>query len=151
MITPPIELEELVPHRRPMLLLSRIVSFDDQSASTHSIVEAHWPMIVAEGANALILIELVAQTAAVNNGWELLQHEGPRADSRGWIVGIKSATIEVDLIPIGTQIEVESVNQFAYDNFREIRGIAKVEGRQVAEVTLQLMRAEPFPNSKGQG
>ncbi len=151
MTTPPIELEELVPHRRPMLLLSKIVSFDDQSASTHSVVESHWPMIGIGGANALILIELVAQTAAVNNGWELLQHAGPGADSRGWIVGIKSATIEVDLLPIGTQIEVESINQFAYDNFREIRGIAKIEGRQVAEATLQLMRAEPFPNSTGQG
>ena len=147
MTTPPIELEALVPHRRPMLLISEIVSFDDQSASTKSIVAAHWPLTGPRGANALILVELVAQTAAVNNGWELLKRDGPGTDRRGWIVGIKSAVFQVDTIPIDTAIVVESVNQFAYDNFREIRGIAKIAGTAVAEVTLQLMQAEPLPPS----
>lgn len=148
---PQIDLEDVVPHRRPMLLLSKIISFDDLSATTQAIVETDWPLVDERGANALILVELVAQTAAVNNGWQLMQHEGPGADSRGWIVGIKSATLQADTLPIGTTVEVESVNQFAYDSFREIKGIATIEGKQVAEVTLQLMQAEPLEKSIDEG
>ena len=151
MTTPPIELEDLVPHRRPMLLVSKIISYDDQSAVTQSTVESHWPMTDENGANALNLIELVAQTAGVNNGWELVKRDGPGADSRGWIVGIKSATIWMKRLPIGTTIVVESINQFAYDNFREIKGVATIDGKAVAEVTLQLMQAEPLVESTDQG
>lgn len=151
MTTQPYELEDLLPHRRPMLLVSEIVSFDDQSARTRSIVAPHWPMVDSKGANALILVELVAQTAGINNGWELVKRDGSGADSRGWIVGIKSASFQVDLLPIGTTIEVESVNQFAYDNFREIKGVATIGGREAAEVTLQLMQAEPLEDANDQG
>lgn len=148
MTTPPIELEALVPHRRPMLLISEIIAFDDQSAATQSVVGRDWPLMGADGVNALILIELVAQTAAINNGWELFKRDGPGTDRRGWIVGIKSARFRIAAIAPNTTIRVESVNQFAYDNFREIQGIAKIEGKPVAEVLLQLIQAEPLNPSE---
>jgi predicted hotdog family 3-hydroxylacyl-ACP dehydratase len=148
MTTPRIELEALVPHRRPMLLISEIIAFDDQSAATRSVVGRDWPLVGPDGVNALILIELVAQTAAINNGWELFKRDGPGTDRRGWIVGIKSARFRIAAIAPDTTIRVESVNQFAYDNFREIQGIAKIEGKPVAEVLLQLMQAEPLNPSE---
>ena len=84
-----------------------------------------------------------AQTAAINNGWELIQRQGPNRDHRGWIVGIKSARLFVDCIAIGANIIVESRNQFEYENFREIHGVARIGDQIAAEVTLQLMQAEP--------
>lgn len=137
-----IEIESLVPHRGPMLLISEIISFDARSASTRSVVADHWPLVGQRGADVMVLIELVAQTAAVNNGWELLQREGPQADHRGWIVGIKSARFRVDALPIGTTVMVESFNQIEYDNFRVVRGTATIGGTVAAEVTLQLMQAQ---------
>jgi len=148
MTTPRIELEALVPHRRSMLLISEIIAFDDQSAATRSVVGRDWPLMGPDGVNALILIELVAQTAAINNGWELFKRDGPGTDRRGWIVGIKSARFRIAAIALDTTIRVESVNQFAYDNFREIQGIATIEGKPVAEVLLQLMQAEPLNPSE---
>jgi len=58
-------------------------------------------------------------------------------------VGIKSARLFVDFIAVGTTITIESRNQFEYDNFREIQGVAKIGNQIAAEVTLQLMQAEP--------
>jgi hypothetical protein len=55
------------------------------------------------------------------------------------------------VLPVGTTIEVESINQFAYDNFREIKGVATIEGRQVAEVTLQLVQADPLQETTDMG
>jgi len=37
------------------------------------VVRESWPLTGADGADPLVLIELVAQTAAVNNVWELIQ------------------------------------------------------------------------------
>ena len=145
MCAKPIEIESLVRHRGPMLLISEIVSFDARSASTRSVVADHWPLVDHQEANVMVLIELVAQTAAVNNGWELLQREGPRADSLGWIVGIKSARFQLEAVPIGTTVMVESFNQIEYNNFRVIHGIATIDGRVAAEVTLQLMQAQSEP------
>lgn len=142
-MTGPMTIEALVPHRGLMLLISEIIAYDDQQAAASAMVAETWPLTTRAGADPLVLIELVAQTAALNNGWELVQRQGPDRDHRGWIVGIKSARLFVDRIAIGTTITIESRNQFQYDNFREIKGVAKIGDQLVAEVTLQLMQAEP--------
>lgn len=136
-------LETLLPHRGRMLLLSEIVSFDPQGATTRAVVREGWPLTGPDGADPLVLIELVAQTAAVNNVWELIQTQGPERDHRGWIVGIKSARLGVDRIPLGTALVIRSRNQFAYEEFREIEGTVSVEGEAIAEVALQLVQAAP--------
>ncbi len=141
-MTAPVTIETLVPHRGRMLLISEIIAYDHQQATTTAVVTEEWPLTTSDGADPLVLIELVAQTAAVNNGWELLQRQGSERDNRGWIVGIKSARLLVDSIPLGTSISIESRNQFQYDSFREIQGVAKIGSQVAAEVTLQLMQAE---------
>jgi predicted hotdog family 3-hydroxylacyl-ACP dehydratase len=143
MSAPAPDLETLLPHRGGMLLLSEIVSFDTQGATTRAVVRETWPLTGADGADPLVLIELVAQTAAVNNGWEIIRSQGPERDHRGWIVGIKSARLDVDRIPLGTALEIRSQNQFAFEEFREIEGTVSVAGEIVAEVALQLVQAAP--------
>jgi predicted hotdog family 3-hydroxylacyl-ACP dehydratase len=136
------DLESLLPHRGSMLLLSQILSFDDQKAVTRAVVSDHWPMSGNKGVDAVVLIELVAQTAGVNNGWVLSQQESPELDHRGWIVGIKHARLFVATIPLGTVVETSSENIFAYENLREVRGTARIGSQVAAEVTLQLMQAD---------
>lgn len=142
-MTGPIDIEKLAPHRGLMLLISEIIAYDEQQAAAAAVVTERWPLTTPAGADPLVLIELVAQTAALNNGWEIIQRQGPDRDHRGWIVGIKSARLFVDRIAIGTTITIESRNQFEYDKFREIQGVAKIGNQVAAEVTLQLMQAEP--------
>jgi predicted hotdog family 3-hydroxylacyl-ACP dehydratase len=126
-----------------MLLIEQIVAFDPQGAVTRAVVNERWPLTGPAGADPLVLIELVAQTAAVNNGWEIIQRQGPERDHRGWIVGIKSARLFVERIALGTTLTIASRNRFAYENFREIEGTVTIANEVAAEVTLQLMQAEP--------
>ncbi len=142
MPTETIAIEALLPHRGPMLLISEIISFEDRKAATRATAGRHWPLADDQGVDALILIELVAQTAAVNNGWELFKRDGPGGDHRGWIVGIKLARFFVESIPLGTDIVVTSENSFEYENFREIHGEAFIGSTQAAVVELQLMQAK---------
>ena len=141
MQTDQINIDDLLPHRKPMRLITKILFFDDQKAITHSIVSLNWPLTDPKGVNALILIELVAQTAGINNGWKLLKSEGLAADHRGWIVGIKKAELMVGNLALGTLIVTTSENRFEFENFREIHGVTTVDGKVVGEITLHLMKA----------
>ena len=143
MLTDSMTIEMLVPHRGLMLLISEIITLEDQHAVATAVVTEKWPLTTRAGANPLVLIELVAQTAALNNGLEIIQGDGPNGDHRGWIVGIKSARLFVDRIVVGTKITIESRNQFKYETFREVQGVAKIGNQIAAEVTLQLLQAEP--------
>lgn len=143
MLTDSMTIEMLVPHRGLMLLISEITNLEDQQAAATAVVSEKWPLTTQAGANPLVLIELVAQTAALNNGLEIIQTHGPNGDHRGWIVGIKSARLFVDCIAVGTTIMIESRNQFRFESFREVYGVARIGGRIAAEVTLQLIQAEP--------
>lgn len=140
---PVADLETLVPHRGGMLLVSEIVSFDGQGATTRAVVREGWPLTDAAGADPLVLIELVAQTAAVNNGWEIIRRHGPERHHRGWIAGIRSARLGVDRLALGAVLEIRSQNRYAYEDFREIEGTVSLGGEVVADVTLQLVQAPP--------
>ena len=133
--------ESLLPHRGQMLLISEIVSFDSRMAITRAVVAENWPMTDPHGADAMVLIELVAQTAGINNGWTLVQEKGPEVDHRGWIVGIKHARLFSKKVPLGTVIETTSENTFAYEGLREVSGTVRIGSQVAAQVTLQLMQA----------
>lgn len=140
MTVDPIEIQTLLPHRGRMLLISDIICLDAQKATTHALALQSWPLQSPYGVNALILIELVAQTAGIFNGYTALKDEGANANVRGWIVGVKSAKFFIDHIPVGTLIETTAENQFEYDQLRETHGVAKMGNRIIGEATLQLMR-----------
>ena len=57
-------IEKLIPHRAPMRLVQDIVRIDDDSIETASIVQDSWPTARDGRVRTLILIELIAQTAA---------------------------------------------------------------------------------------
>jgi predicted hotdog family 3-hydroxylacyl-ACP dehydratase len=138
-----VQLEDLLPHRDGMLLVGDVIELREDKTVSKSVVAAHWPMTDQRGAQVLVLVELAAQTAGINNGWQNRLRHGPDADTRGWIVGVKSARFDVDVLPLGAEIRVTSENSFEFDGFREIRSTAEVDGRPAAQITLQLMQAEP--------
>lgn len=137
-----IAITELLPHRGDMLLIEEILELDEQQARTRSTVRERWPMADQDGVQALILVELAAQTAGVNNGWQMRRRHGADANHRGWIVGIKSAHFDIDRLPLGAQVIVAARNQFEFEGFREIEATASIAEKQVARIVLQLMQAD---------
>lgn len=141
---PPVDLsiEALLPHRGRMLLLGEILQADKALAVSRQTVSDQWPLCDDEGVSPIILIELVAQTAGICNGLDRVATHGVEADRKGWLVGIKKTIIEVDRLPLGAEIIVKAKNHFVFDSFREIGGTAHMGERQIAEVVLQVVRAE---------
>ena len=58
-------IEEILPHRGRMLLIEEVLVADGEKAVTRSTVSERWPLTDARGVDALVLIELAAQTAGI--------------------------------------------------------------------------------------
>lgn len=135
--------ESILPHRGPMLLIDEILALDDSCAVTRSVVTKKWPLCDGRNASAIVLIELVAQTSGIHNGFIREKLEGSAAGTRGWIVGIRQARFLVDTLPVGTELITRTENQMEFEGFRDICGRVEIDRQMVAEIALQLLRAAP--------
>ena len=84
-----IDIETLIPHRDRMRFLDAVMTVDAEKAVTSATVTEDWPFYAEGSVDILVTIELVAQTAALLEGWKRLQSK--RGGATGWLVGIKSA------------------------------------------------------------
>lgn len=126
-----------------MLLIDEILVLDDRCAVTRSVVTEKWPLCDGRNANAIVLIELVAQTSGIHNGFIRDKIEGGSSGTRGWIVGIRQARFRVDALPVGAELVTRAENRMEFEGFRDICGRVERDGRTVAEIDLQLLRAAP--------
>ena len=138
----PPDIETLLPHRGRMKLVEEIVALDEDHAVTRATVRPGWPMSDGRRVSAVILIELVAQTAGINNGWVRIQRCGPDVDRKGWIVGISEADLHVDRVACGTALTIRAENRFAFEGFREVVGTVEAGGKVMARAVLLLLRSE---------
>jgi predicted hotdog family 3-hydroxylacyl-ACP dehydratase len=125
-----------------MLLIDDILSVDRNHAVSQTRISDQWPGYDGSAVSPLLIIELVAQTSGLSNGLDRMMTEGPAADKRGWIVGIKEARFSACRLVPGTLIITEASNSFKFEGFREIKGASRIGTDVVGEVVLQVMRSE---------
>jgi len=129
-----VEIDTLIPHRRPLRLIDEILSVDEDSAMSAASINRQWPLLTDGAVNPIVLIELVAQTAAALGG---LKKKKEAAVGGGLIVGIKSANFFIDEIPMNSRIITRSTTRLLLDNFKEITGVVRINDAVVAEIALQ--------------
>ena len=137
-----VALEALLPQRRPMLLLDAVLAGDTHFAVTCSIVRPEWPLAGETGVDALVLIEIAAQTAGISCSWGRLQQKGPDSEQKGWIVAIKRAELHLAELPFGAHIRAEGRNTICYGGFQEVNATLSLNGACIAEVVLQLYQPQ---------
>lgn len=135
-----VSVEGLLPHRGRMRLVDEIIELDEERAVTLSTVKEEWPFFDGRAVNALVLIELVAQTAGISNSWGGILRHGDEFERRGWLVGIKESRFSTGSIPLNARITTRCENQFKMDRYREILGTVRIDSDVVAEVRLQLIQ-----------
>jgi len=96
------DIETLIPHRTPMRLAQTIVNIEDDTIETASVVLDSWPSARDGYVRTLVLIELIAQTAAALQGWRE-RHERPNG-AGGLLVGVHEAKLHEAALPIGAQL-----------------------------------------------
>jgi predicted hotdog family 3-hydroxylacyl-ACP dehydratase len=135
-----IDIEAMIPHRDRMRLIDAVVAVDDQRAVTAATVTEDWPLYRDGSVDILVTIELVAQTAALLEGWKRLQ--SGREGTSGWLVGIKTADFCCPRLLVPTMLITEVDRSYALESYAVFSGTVRVGDEVVAAMMIQAFRPE---------
>jgi predicted hotdog family 3-hydroxylacyl-ACP dehydratase len=133
-------IEALIPHRDRMRLIDTVLEVDDDKAVTAAIVTEDWPLCRDGFVDTLVTVELVAQTAALLEGWKRLKTG--RGSVSGWLVGIKTADFHRPGLPVAATLVTEVTKSYALESYAVFGGTVSLGDQIVAVVSIQTVRAE---------
>ena len=133
-----IDIEALIPHREPIKIISEVIDLQENSGAAVAIVNPGWPLYNGKEVNPLVLIEAIAQTSALMEGYK--RSKQGKEGVRGWLVGIKSAEFHVAAIPDKTRLTIYVNSLYSFDNYGVIEGVVKSGENVVVTAVLQAMR-----------
>lgn len=140
-------LDELLPHRPPMVLLDEVESFDAAERRLVARVSiGEGQMFLSDGAVPnWVAVEYMAQAAAALAGcWDRTIRPGcpPRP---GLLLGTRRLTLGVDAFPVGGTYFVTAINEFSDDEAASFScSMADDSGRVVASAVLNAYRPPDF-------
>jgi predicted hotdog family 3-hydroxylacyl-ACP dehydratase len=135
-----IDIETLIPHRDRMRFLDAVITVDAEKAVTSATVTEDWPLYAEGSVDILVTIELVAQTAALLEGWKRLQSK--RGGATGWLVGIKSADFRCPRLVVPTTLITEVVRSYALEGYAVFTGTVSSGAESVAAMQIQAFRPD---------
>jgi 3-hydroxyacyl-[acyl-carrier-protein] dehydratase len=134
------EIEALIPHRWPILLVDRIVEYDAEAkrivgikgvAATEWFFQGHFPGLpVVPG---VIQVEALAQTMAV-----YVAKQPGFGDRIGLFAGIDDCRFKRVVVP-GDVLRLEVTMEKLGSRFGRARGVASVDGEVSCEATLSFV------------
>ncbi|MBN1663091.1 MAG: hypothetical protein JW943_05770 [Deltaproteobacteria bacterium] len=135
----PMDIEALIPHRDRMKLIDGVLYVGDEGAATTARVSDRWPLYEDGSVDPIVLIELVAQTAAVHISAKR-QDGGHAADKRGWMVGIKKADFFRDRIPVDSGLKTSVKRLYEIDHYCVLEGEVFSGADLLCRVQIQVLR-----------
>jgi len=133
-----VDIESLIPHREKIKIISGILEIKETTAISTAMVNPDWPSYDGAAVNSLVLIEAIAQTAAIVEGYKRKQQG--KDGVKGWLVGIKSAEFNMEKIPVNTSLIIMIENKYTFDNYAVVEGTIKTGEKVLATVVLQALR-----------
>ena len=135
-----LNIEDFIPHREPILIISEVIELNEESGITGAVVKSSWPLYDGNGVNSLVLIEAIAQTAALIEGYK--KKKQGKGGVKGWLVGIKSAEFKQASIPVDTRLVIAVKSLYSFDNYGVIEGTVKSGEDLLAVAVLQALRMD---------
>jgi predicted hotdog family 3-hydroxylacyl-ACP dehydratase len=132
------DIEALIPHRDRMKLIDSVLDLNDEESVTSALVSDRWPLHRDAFVDPIVLIEVVAQTAAAHICGR--RKSDKTVDRRGWMVGIKNADFFCDLIPVNTLLTTTVKNMYQMENYSVLEGEVKAGPDLLCRVQIQILR-----------
>ena len=132
----PMAAERLIPHRPPMRLVDRLLSFDDAGGLTEACQREDSVLVSADGTlDPVMLVELIAQSYATVKGYDDLVNGRPVME--GFLVGIRKLRITGKAFANDRLLTtVKTVGTF--EGFAVVEGAVTRNGEEIASGTLKL-------------
>jgi predicted hotdog family 3-hydroxylacyl-ACP dehydratase len=134
------DIEEFIPHREPIRIISEVIEINDDFAITGAVVKSSWPLYDGKTVNSLVFIEAIAQTAALVEGYK--KKKQGKAGAKGWLVGIKNAEFKLAALPVNTRVVIEVKSLYSFDNYGVIEGVVKAGEDVLVVAVLQAFRMD---------
>lgn len=125
----PVEAESFLPHRPPMLFVERLLEREGDRAIAETTLPSRGIAICNGRLLPEYFIELIAQTAALANGYDLFCED--KAPTDGMLVGVASFSI-VGKACSGHVVRIETDKTFTYGPVNVIHGSVWDGERQLA-------------------
>ena len=135
-----LNIEDFIPHREPIRIISEVIEINEESAITGAVVNSNWPLYDGDAVNSLVLIEAIAQAAALIEGYK--KKKQGKAGVKGWLVGIKSAEFKQATIPVDTRLVIAVKSLYSFDNYGVIEGTVKSGEDVLVVAVLQALRMD---------
>lgn len=134
-----LDIESFIPHRERMKLIDGILKISEEETITMAKVSESWPLYqkTSDSVEAIVLIEILAQTAAVHIG---RKPEDRKEYRRGWLVGIKNADFFQDRIPVNTILTATVKNLYEIDFYTVIEGEVRAGKEPLCRLQIQVLR-----------
>ena len=136
------EIAEILPHRYPMLMVDRIVDFNEESIIGIKNIAANEPYFTGHFPGypvmpGVLIIESMAQVSGI-----LVAKLAPHTRGRlMFLASVEEAKFRKPVVP-GDQLRIEMKMLRLKHTVAKMQGIASVEGQVVAEATLMCKLTE---------
>jgi len=105
-----IPVSELVPHDPPMVLLDRILAFEESTLVAEVIIRADSMFCDGDGVPGWVGLEYMAQAVAAHAGLQARKRGEPPAI--GYLLGTRSYLCEAETFPVGEKLTVHVESLF---------------------------------------
>jgi len=127
-----LDLQAMLPHRKPMLMISEILSYDEQGLEASSLIEAANPLLQDDGRfPGFATLELLAQASGLFLGLNLDGSAAP-----GAIVSVRNMQIYKSNLGIDKPIHVKVNFLGGSGSAAMFQGLAYQEDVLVSDATL---------------
>lgn len=135
-ISLPLDVEYIIPHRRPIRLIDRLLECTEGSAVGEATIGPENVLLDEDGnADRAIFVELMAQTYAACKGyWEIVQGKSVR---KGFLVAVRSLSINGDL-SVGDRAVIRVKTGTIFGAFAVVDGAVFRDGLKLASANLKL-------------
>ena len=131
-----INIDDLIPHRGRMKLITAALEIDKDHAVTISTVTNLWPLLDGASVSPISLIELVAQTAGVLSCWK--KGANRAVYTSGLLTGINSAEFFVDTVPLGAELITTVRTRYSLEDYEAMEGSVMMDQQCLCIIQLQI-------------
>jgi predicted hotdog family 3-hydroxylacyl-ACP dehydratase len=140
-VYPPIV--ELVPHRPPMLLLDRVLSYDGELVVCETILGPESPFAERGEVPAVVGIEYMAQTIAAGAGLSA-REKGNEGGKTGFLLGCRSLKLAVDSFQVGDRLTIAARRTWGENQLGSFACTVERDGEVLVEGALTVYQG-PIP------
>ncbi len=127
-------IEALLPHRMPMRLVDGVLEIDENHIRTFSVVKETWPLSSGRGAEMILAVEIIAQSAAALYHQRKKRSGEPQID---FLVGIKDARFYEEILPLHGELTADVRIVSAIGNYGIFQGNLKHGAEILCETMVQ--------------